>query len=223
MAETVDRSARPLRRTRRGVVGFTLVELLVVVGIIVLLASMLAPSYLAAKRRTRVAMCASNLHQVVTGLFCYAKSNPRLMLPCRDAGSVSEDDMTLVFPRYVSGIDTFRCPASQHDNPTKAEHIQYKTSRRNVYGEKAQLSYEYPGEYPLRLDRRVDLTLAFLLYDDDGRGVNKQTDVDSHAPDGGNMSFIDGRVDWIDAADWHYRAMAGLYAWKDPPQRYTKP
>ena len=183
-----------------------------------MLATLLVPYLARAKRRALVISCASNLHQIVTGLVCYAKNNERLMLPCRQAGSVTEDDMNLLYPQYITNINTFRCPASQYDFPTKPEHIKYKTSRRGPphnRGEEAQTSYEYPGEYVLTLTRRVDPLLGMLVYDDDGRGVNKETDLDAHAPYGGNMSFIDTRVDWIDAAAWPYFSRAGLYAWRD--------
>lgn len=212
-----------MRQQKRRGRAFTLVELLIVIAVIGILASIMVPWLARARDSARIASCGSNLHQIVNSLFCYARNNERLMLPCSLAGSTSHDDMSLLVPQYAPDINVFRCPASQYDFPTEREHINYKTSLRHIYGDRAQLSYEYPGEYRITLRRRVDPKLAFLVYDDDGRGANKQTDLDAHAPYGGNMSFIDGRVTWIDADEWPYYSMAGLYAWKDPPQKYPKP
>lgn len=200
--------------------GFSLVELLVVVCVLGLLAAMIVPWLGAAKRRAVITACGSNLHQIANALTCYAKTNSQLMFPCSAAGTVSHDDLSPLYPRFVSSIETFRCPASKHDYPTKPEHVQYKTSRQPSLGEKAQLSYEYPGECMLTMLREVRPETALLAYDDDGRGVNKHIDEDSHAPDGGNMSFRNGTVEWIEADDWRYKAYNGLWAWYDPPRRW---
>jgi len=66
-------------RARRGkhffVRGFTLVELLVVIGTIALLISLLFPAFSAARRSAARTACQSNMRQLVNAFLMYVNEN----------------------------------------------------------------------------------------------------------------------------------------------------
>lgn len=62
--------------------GFTLVELLIVVGIIALLIAMLLPALSAAREAAKRISCASNLRQLGQAEYMYANENHGYVTPC---------------------------------------------------------------------------------------------------------------------------------------------
>ncbi len=82
---TYDDSAAPAALRRRGA-GFTLVELLVVIGIIAILMSLLFPALTRVRERARRALCANNMRQCMAGLFNYATSNGDKFPPMQRGG-----------------------------------------------------------------------------------------------------------------------------------------
>src|SRR5690349_7548680 len=61
--------------------AFTLVELLVVIGIIAVLVGILLPVFNRMRESARIVQCSSNLRQVATAMLMYANANEGRLLP----------------------------------------------------------------------------------------------------------------------------------------------
>ena len=138
------------QRTTRA--GFTLVEILVVIGIIALLIAILLPSLQRARRQTRQVRCMANLHEMATGLMTYVTSQ-RDRLPLveeplwaryAETGQLDWEadpwdarrfprSFVVVMKRYLPDRQVMRCPSAVLGVPKVEPAMTYRVAAANNY------------------------------------------------------------------------------------------
>ena len=66
----------PGRGPRKGQAGFTLIELMIVIAVIMILAAILLPQFAIARERAKKASCVSNQRNIETAVSMWATDNP---------------------------------------------------------------------------------------------------------------------------------------------------
>jgi prepilin-type N-terminal cleavage/methylation domain-containing protein/prepilin-type processing-associated H-X9-DG protein len=99
--------------------AFTLVELLVVIVIIGILASLLIPAVVRTQESGRSTGCLSNLHQIGVALQLYAQDNQNILPVMRDkstnavSGTNSLPSPDVVLTNYLGVSQVWRCPSDK--------------------------------------------------------------------------------------------------------------
>jgi prepilin-type N-terminal cleavage/methylation domain-containing protein/prepilin-type processing-associated H-X9-DG protein len=93
--------------------GFTLVELLVVIGIIALLISILMPALTKAREQTNRIKCASNIRQIMQACIMYSNNNKQGVYLWRYPG-LDDNLEPLFLSGFLTDVNVIICPNTQH-------------------------------------------------------------------------------------------------------------
>jgi prepilin-type N-terminal cleavage/methylation domain-containing protein/prepilin-type processing-associated H-X9-DG protein len=198
----------PVTTTRGKRRAFTLVELLVVIGIIAVLIAILLPAFNVAREKSRRTKCMANLRSLGQAMYLYANQH-RDRLPNGNArGTFIDYDgsnrVMVDFAEELKGAGVFHCPSDRDPEPS-----QIRTADQTL-PDSARVSYEFyslfwaPEHGPLLTKLKGRAPLAWDK--DGGLRDEKEGSVvapdENHGPKGGNVLFSDGHVEWQDVREW---------------------
>jgi len=200
--------------TRR---GFTLTELLIVIGIIAVLAGFLLTTYSRSREQANRAICANNLRQVTLALLSYAQDNDgKLPGPADTTADRAEDwfywrntsphntskSIVLKYVHQPDATKILRCPSDDTDNRPAGANIPYR------------YSYTLSSMFALkRIQTVLSPSTKLMMVEESEETVNDgawkvppiiQSLSTRHDPKQhvrGNVAYGDGHVDWFPKTD----------------------
>jgi len=153
--------ARSIQHRRRTPRGFSLLELLVVLGVTWLLIALLMPAFARLRESARRVACASNMHQIAIALESFARENrnrfpnsyfsgdesrrsrpQEMMILNRGTWGDTWDGIGRLYPRqYLSDPGAYYCPSHTGEHPMERyQRMWNRHSRTQIFG-----NYHYRG------------------------------------------------------------------------------
>lgn len=201
--------------------GFTLTELLTVLGIVGVLVAILVTVVTRVRESGRRAVCQSNLHQISLAVRQYVQDHDGkfpslLMVDNKNTTQAKIVRWNDVIFSYIKNRSVFECPTSQWPETWSDTDYSYNWMRLNHINwssDKNPLKNEIEGSYEatalsvstiwLNTDNTwqsegEDVTDGVIIKGSCGRGA-----IAGNLHNGGaNYSFLDGHVKWLTPEQW---------------------
>lgn len=138
--------------------GFTLVELLVVIGIIVILMAILFPVFQSVRENARQTNCLANLHQISAALKQYRTDFGSFPLPPYYDGTRYFGGVTALFPEYIPDKTTLICPDDRQIDGVTKDAKDKAYSSYNGYVQSPQASWDFAPVTAKSPDGDIEIT-----------------------------------------------------------------
>ena len=162
----------------RGRSGFTLVELMVVVGIIAVLAAILFPVFGQAREAARKAACAGHLYQIGVGLQMYARDHDGRLPP-------HHNEFGALNAMYTRDPAIFRCLSDE----ALPQGLGVGGQGLGIPGDEAAAAFSsYQYRAGLTMEDRPDIPVA--------------ADWEFRHSDGAVTLYLSGSVKWFRRQSW---------------------
>ena len=212
--QTIATDGTTSKASARARPGFTLVELLVVIGIIAVLIALLLPALSKAREQSRITGCKANLRGIGQGLFLYANTFRDRLPNANPSGMWKSygptNELLSYFARdTVQNTLIFYCPSDRDPPPATIETADHDLPN-SARGSYEFFSVYFAPEFGLNLGR-VNSRCP-VVWDVDGGA--KESKVQNHGDKGGNVLYADGHVDFQIRRDWESES------WPTPASDY---
>jgi len=180
----------PLRigKASRNAGGFSLVELLCVLVILIILATMLDSRLSVSRRRTARELCRNNLQTIYLAMTLYAGDNHGTF-PFLKEAAISAGPLSLLVPRGTTETAIFICPGSRDKPLPEGESF---AQRRISYAYYMGRSTNHSADEVILSDWQVNnlpKTKGQPLFSPDGKKP-----ANNHDKDGGNLLLGNGEA-----------------------------
>lgn len=187
------RIVKMLGRVQR---GFTLVEILVVIGILMLLGALLFPVFSRARENGKRTVCLSNLKQVALSLEMYTQDNNRRYPPAPPTPPTGLLGWSWAVKDIAKSDEIFQCP-SEGKKPDEGFSDYWMNA--NLLG-KSDVRIRQPASVILNGDgeaNSVEYALAEIASSPDWEQWDKEDPYATRHLGGANYSFADGHVKFL--------------------------
>lgn len=202
MNQFANSRAHPFRNAGTSHAGFTLIEILIVIGIIALLAGLLFPVFGRARENGKRTSCASNLKQIGLGMMLYVQDNGRRFPPAPTDADGAHGWSFALANRMKKQDAIFQCPSE----PDKLNFTDY------------WINYDLQGFHEVRLHAPSSIIMSG---DGDGHTVEYAIYTPATSPTPTGNSDV---LQWDASADYAVRHLGGAnYLFVDGHVKWLNP